>query len=260
MGILLPVSSDQKAHVVEVFCSVQGEGPWLGVRQVFVRLLGCNLDCAYCDSPHTKVRQTHCRIEDDPASGRFRTRPNPVSREELLDDVLRFGPPAGFHSVAVTGGEPLLQHRFLKRFLPDLRAAGHSIYLETSGELWKALEQVAQWVDYCAMDIKLPSSSGERALWAEHRNFLTVCRGAGIQTFAKAVVGANTPDDEIEEAAGVIADVWPDTLLVLQPVTPFGSVTQAPGAAQMLRQQMVARRILPNVRVIAQMHKVLGAL
>ncbi|MGC8669037.1 MAG: 7-carboxy-7-deazaguanine synthase QueE [Chthonomonadales bacterium] len=260
MGILLPVSNEQKAHVVEVFCSVQGEGPWVGVRQVFVRMLGCNLDCTYCDAPHTKVRQIQCRIEDDPASGRFRTRTNPVSREDLLEDVMLFGPPAGFHSVAVTGGEPLLQHRFLKRFLPDLRSSGHSVYLETSGELWRAMDQLAEWVDYCAMDIKLPSSSGERPLWAEHRDFLSVCRGAHIQTFAKAVVGANTPDEEILAAAEVIAEVWPETLLVLQPVTPFGPVTQAPGAAQLLRQQMVARRILPNVRVIPQVHKVLGAM
>jgi organic radical activating enzyme len=260
MAILLPVSNEQKAHVVEVFSSVQGEGPWVGVRQIFVRLLGCNLDCAYCDAPETKVRQPLCRIEDDPASGRFRTRPNPVSREDLLEEVQSFGPASGFHSVAITGGEPLLQHRFLKRFLPELHTLGHSVYLETSGELWKALEQISQWVDYCAMDIKLPSSSGERALWTEHRDFLTVCRGADIQTFAKAVVGANTPDDEIEAAAEVIAEVWPETLLVLQPVTPFGAVTQAPSAAQLLRQQMVARRILPNVRVIAQMHKVLGVL
>src|ERR1041385_8655413 len=63
MATLIPTVTQTKAHLVEIFASVQGEGPWVGERQLFVRFLGCNLDCVYCDAPETKTKQSHCRID-----------------------------------------------------------------------------------------------------------------------------------------------------------------------------------------------------
>jgi 7-carboxy-7-deazaguanine synthase len=260
MATLIPTVTETKAHLVEIFASVQGEGPWVGERQLFVRFLGCNLDCAYCDAPETKTKQSRCRIEIEPGSWTFAWRDNPFTVGSLMRELERFGSPDLYHAAAVTGGEPLLHHRFLANWLPALRAAGYRVYLETSGELYGRLETVAGWVDYCAMDIKLPSSSGERSLWEQHRRFLSVLRDAGIESFAKVVVGSNSTEEEITRSARMVADVWPETLLVLQPVTPFGPVTQAPTAAQMLAFQLVARRIVPHVRIIPQTHKLLGAL
>jgi 7-carboxy-7-deazaguanine synthase len=260
MATLIPTVTETKAHLVEIFASVQGEGPWVGERQLFVRFLGCNLDCLYCDAPETKTKQSHCRIEVEPGAWQFERLPNPFTVDSLMQIVRRFGGAWDYHSVAVTGGEPLLHHRFLASWFPVLQQEGYRIYLETSGELHERLRAVAKWVDYCAMDIKLPSSSGERPLWAEHRKFLAVCREFDLLTFGKAVVGHNSTDEEIEEAARVVAEVWPETPLVLQPVTPFGPVTAAPTAAQLLRWQQIAKRITPVVRVIPQTHKLLGAL
>lgn len=260
MATLLPIVTTQKAHLVEIFASVQGEGPWVGERHLFVRFLSCNLDCLYCDAPETKVKQTHCRVEVEPGSWQFERLPNPFTVESLMEQLARFGPPELYHAVAITGGEPLLHHRFLAAWFPVLREAGYSIYLETSGELYRFLEQVVDYLDYCAMDIKLPSSSGERPMWEEHRAFLRICREARVSTFAKVVVGANSTDEEILESARVVADVWPETLLVLQPVTPFGPVTESPGIGRLLELQRIALGIVPKVRIIPQMHKLLGAL
>jgi 7-carboxy-7-deazaguanine synthase len=260
MATLIPIQTETKARLVEIFASVQGEGPHVGERQLFVRFLGCNLDCTYCDSPETKTRQTNCRVESEPGSWRFEHVPNPFTLADLLGRLSRFGSPKSYHSIAITGGEPLLQHRFLARLFPALTEAGYRIYLETSGELSERLQAVIGWVDFCAMDIKLPSSSGERTMWTEHREFLAVCRRAGVQTFAKVVVGAESTRDEIEECARVVADTWPDIPLILQPVTPFGPVTDSPKFAQMLDFQQIARRIAKDVRIIPQMHKIMGAL
>lgn len=260
MATLIPGATQTKAHLTEMFASVQGEGPWVGERQLFVRFLGCNLDCLYCDAPETKTRQSRCRIEEEPGSWRFTWVGNPFTVADLMRHLERFGSAALYHAVAVTGGEPLLHHRFLENWFPALRRAGYRVYLETSGELHARMERVAAWVDFCAMDIKLPSSSGEKSLWKEHRAFLQVCRDAGIATFAKAVVGHNSTDEEIEESARIAAEVWSEVTLVLQPVTPFGAVTQAPSAAQMLRFQQIALAVHPRVRIIPQTHKLLGAL
>ncbi len=43
-----------KAKISEIFCSIQGEGLYLGQKQIFVRFAGCNLDCDYCDESKAK--------------------------------------------------------------------------------------------------------------------------------------------------------------------------------------------------------------
>ncbi|MDF1532664.1 MAG: 7-carboxy-7-deazaguanine synthase QueE, partial [ANME-2 cluster archaeon] len=38
----------------EIFNSIQGEGIFTGMRQVFVRFQGCPLHCDYCDTPQSR--------------------------------------------------------------------------------------------------------------------------------------------------------------------------------------------------------------
>lgn len=259
MTVAALIRREPVAHIAEAFASAQGEGPWVGQPQVFVRFVGCNLDCDYCDADETRVRQPICRIEAPPRSAEFADRPNPLSVDDLQGVLATFGAPGDYHSLAVTGGEPLLHVRFLEAWLPRARSAGWRIYLETSGEQTARLARVVHLLDYCSMDLKVPSCGGTRPMWDVHRAFLAACRAAGVPTYAKAVVGASCTDAEVEECARVVADAWPEAPLVLQPVTPVRRVTAAPGARRMLEMQMVARRIVRDVRVIPQTHRLVGA-
>ena len=44
-----------KVKIKEVFTSIQGEGPFIGYKQLFIRFCGCNLSCNYCDTDYRTV-------------------------------------------------------------------------------------------------------------------------------------------------------------------------------------------------------------
>ena len=94
--------------ISEIFSSIQGEGMLAGRRQIFVRLMECNLDCRYCDTNFEK--SDICRLESKPGSGTFLNIPQPPSLHEITAIIEEWQSqlPGAHHSVSITGGEPLL--------------------------------------------------------------------------------------------------------------------------------------------------------
>jgi organic radical activating enzyme len=162
----------------------------------------------------------------------------------------------GHHSVSLTGGEPLLQVEFLRELCPQLRKSGMMVYLETNGTQVEALREVLPCVDIVAMDFKLESASGVKPNTELHREFLSAA--AGKEVFVKAVASASTSEAEIREAAAVIALTDRRIPMVIQPVTPVDDGMAPPTGAQLLRLQIATSRLLDNVRVIPQCHKLMG--
>ena len=74
--------SEPSAPLHEVFFSVQGEGLWVGVPQIFVRVGGCDLACWYCDS--AAARQAGPEWALELPGQRPRMEPNPVTVHRLL--------------------------------------------------------------------------------------------------------------------------------------------------------------------------------
>jgi len=246
----------EAATLVEIFSSIQGEGPYVGYRQAFLRFHGCNLNCAYCDTVQP-APPVGCRVEAEPGGDTFNELPNPVPLEKVVEILTawrnRF--PGLIHSFSITGGEPLVFRDVLAEWLPYLRRL-RPIYLETNGTLPDALAAVVEHLDYISMDIKLPSASGCAPLWETHRKFLEVA--AEREVFVKTIIGPETVEDEIETVCRIIRDVTPLITLILQPVTRGG--TSAVPARLLLKLQEQAARHLGNVRVIPQTHVFLNLL
>jgi organic radical activating enzyme len=251
------------APIVEVFSSLQGEGLLVGERQIFLRLAGCNLACAYCDTPAARAAPAMCRAEQTPGARDFQEVPADMSAAQaadLLRKIIR--PHFGLHhSLALTGGEPLLHVDFLCELLPLLGDMGLRVYLETNGTLAGELAQVIDGLDFICADIKLPSATRQAPLWGTHEQFLIQLAAHEDPTrmdFAKSVVSAECDPEEVTRAARLVAGINPDLPLVLQPVTATEPEIAPPAPRQMLDLQAVAKQHLSRVRVIPQVHKLAG--
>jgi 7-carboxy-7-deazaguanine synthase len=110
----MAISATVSGRVAEVFYSIQGEGATAGLPAVFVRLQGCSVGCAWCDTKYSW----------DPAGGRD------VRLDALLDEMSAFP----CRRAVVTGGEPLESLLFVP-LLTALLGGGWQVEVETSGTL-----------------------------------------------------------------------------------------------------------------------------
>lgn len=240
-------------NLVEIFSSIQGEGKYIGCRQIFLRLTGCNLCCRYCDTEHEQTE--FCRLEAICGSKQFEMLTNPVSTEKILAIVRDFQRIMPHQAVSFTGGEPLLHPEFIRSLAVPLHEMNLKIMLETNGTLPEPLTEIIEQIDIVSMDIKLPGMTG-RSYREEHKNFIEIARGKDL--YFKIVITGDTTTDEFREALAPVA-VTPDCLLILQPVTPMRGVS-ATSPAQMLDFQAIAARYVKDVRVIPQAHKLMNQL
>lgn len=239
-------------YVSEVFRSFQGEGAYVGDRQLFVRLAGCNIRCRYCDTPDSLQRTPRCRI--DRAGGPDDWIENPLAATRLrgvIDEELAVDSTVA--GISVTGGEPLVQAPFLAEVLGGERLPV-PVLLETSGILTRQLERVIEWVDVVSMDMKPPSNTGERAFWKEHEAFLAVA--VQREVYVKVLVDAGTEEAEVARAARIVGRVAPAAPMFLQPVTSEAGGVDL-GREALERFFRVAREHVGRVRVVPQTHKML---
>ena len=220
--------TNSTARIREIFTSIQGEGPFIGYKQLFIRFCGCNLACKYCDT------------DFDSKSGKE------YSIEELIELE---NSNIDCHSVSLTGGEPLLQADFLKEFLPLSKLP---VYLETNATLPEKLVKIIDYVDYISADIKLPSCSGNVPLWNNHDRFFEIASEKIL--FAKVVFDENITEEEIYNAIKLASKY--NIELVLQPKCTSESIIPDMNFTEGILNKILAG--YKNVRLIPQVHKLLN--
>lgn len=221
--------SENKTKIIEIFSSIQGEGPYVGAKQLFIRFSGCNLKCNYCDTEFVDAKFE-------------------MSPKELLQKVEEFDLKQ-IHSISLTGGEPLLSVDFLKEFLPLLNKP---VYLETNATLSSKLLEIIDLVDIISADIKLESSSGMDTI-AKHDAFFEVAKKHNKEIFAKIVFDENIKEEEISKCVNLAKKY--NILLILQPKTVDDKIGVETKKVEEIFDKFLNQ--YPNTRLIPQVHKFL---
>ena len=97
--------------VVEIFESVQGEGHWMGIPVIFIRLAGCNLHCSWCDTKESW---------------------GDVGTEMTIIDIVKLVKAFSLKQVVITGGEPTINEG-LRELVATLKLRDYYVCLETNG-------------------------------------------------------------------------------------------------------------------------------
>lgn len=216
-----------KTFIKEIFASIQGEGPYVGFSQLFIRFSSCNLNCCYCDTDYKSNLKEY-------------------TSNLLLEEVKKYN---NIHSISLTGGEPLLESDFLSDFLPLVK--DKKIYLETNGTLYENLKKVINNVDIISMDIKLNSCSKCGNLFGIHDKFLDVAILNKKEIFIKLVFDENITEEEISETINLARKY--NVLIVLQPKMDKQLLNIPTSVINKVFNEFISR--YNNVRLIPQVHK-----
>jgi organic radical activating enzyme len=222
-----------EAPVFEIFSSYQGEGLFVGQKQIFVGFSGCNLECSYCDEKASKK------------SGSMK------SMLWVVDRIKKLSRRESIRVVSLTGGEPLLYSDFIKCLIEKL-GNGFLYMLETNGVLHKELKKIIGYIDTVSMDIKFPQYCG-RELWDEHEKFLKISSAKDV--YVKVVVARDIKISDFKKAVLTVYSVSDKIPFFIQPVTENGNVSYNIDFIDMLYE--IASKKLLDVRFLPQIHKIL---
>ena len=119
----------------EIFYSLQGEGKWTGLPNIFIRTSGCNLNCLYCDTRYANDSYKDLKII------------------KIFNEIKKYN----CKNICITGGEPLIQKDTIN-LINFLKKKKYKISIETNGSI--DIKPISNKKSVMiSLDIKCPSSN-----------------------------------------------------------------------------------------------------
>jgi len=202
----------------EIFYSIQGEGPDSGLPTIFIRLTGCNLRCAYCDTKYAYHKGKE------------------ISISKILQEIKKYP----CNNICLTGGEPLLSKK-LPILIKKLHTKNYTISIETNGSLpINQLPKAAKVI----LDLKTPCSKMQQKNLLKNLKYLRKKDALKIVTndindlkFAQKTIENHNKKNSPIKCPIIISPMWE-------------SKSREKIVGWLLKNPM------PNTRIAIQLHKV----
>lgn len=236
-----------RARVSEIFTSIEGEGVFVGKKTLFIRLSGCHLKCRWCDTKYALPLDSGTDYQID----------------EIKDLIIKELQPFTY-KVNFTGGEPLLQTEAVIELADFIKKHTNlKTYMESSCFDSELFSKVLPYIDICKIEFKTDDSKVVED--EEYDNLILneiKCLELAVEsnkaTYIKIVVTNSTNLESFKNLVyNISKKIKPSEILgfIIQPS--FG--IDQPTVNKLLDTYDIVQPMFPEVRIIPQLHKEIGA-
>ncbi|MDW0128558.1 MAG: 7-carboxy-7-deazaguanine synthase QueE [Nitrososphaeraceae archaeon] len=236
-----------RARVSEIFTSIEGEGIFVGKKTLFIRFSGCYLKCRWCDTKYALPLDSGTDYQID----------------EIKDLIIKELQPFTY-KVNFTGGEPLLQTEAVIELADFVKKQTNvETYLESSCFDSELFSKVLPYIDICKIEFKTDDSKVVED--EEYDNLILneiKCLELAVEsnkaTYIKIVVTNSTNLESFKNLVYNISEkIKPSDILGLIIQPSFG--IDQPTVNKLLDTYDIVQPMFPEVRIIPQLHKEIGA-
>jgi len=236
-----------RARISEIFTSIEGEGIFVGKKTLFIRFSGCHLKCKWCDTKYALPLDSGTEYQID----------------EIEDLILRELQPFTY-KVNFTGGEPLLQTDALIELAGFIKKQTNlKTYIESSCFDSELFSKVLPYIDICKIEFKTVDSNvvdnkDYDNLLLNEIKCLELAVESNKTTYIKIVVTNSTHLDSFKNLVYNISKKIKPSEILSFIIQPSHGVDQ-PSVNKLLNIYDIVQPIFPEVRIIPQLHKEIGA-
>jgi len=236
-----------RVRVSEIFTSFEGEGVFVGKKTLFIRLSGCHLKCRWCDTKYALPLESGTDYE----------------LNEVKDLIVKQLQPFTY-KVNFTGGEPLLQTDAVVQLADFIKTHTNlRTYIESSCFDSELFSKILPYMDICKVEFKTEDSKVvddgdyDDLLRNEFR-CLELAVKNNKTTYIKIVVTNSTNLDSFKNLVDYISKKIKPSDIMAFIIQPSHGLDQ-PTVNKLLDTYDIAQPVFPEVRIIPQLHKEIGA-